>query len=114
MTQSSFRGAALIFAVAGLLALVLPALALAEPVTLQWSQTYSGPGVAEGIGVTIDSGALYVTGVTASALGSPGDLFLLKYDLAGNLAWARTWGGSAIDGGAGPAHIKPLSQQGLP
>jgi len=52
-----------------------------DPVTLLWSRTYNGSGVAEGTAITIEGDELYATGITALALGSPGDLFLLKYDL---------------------------------
>jgi len=42
-------------------------------------------------------GAVYAVGKTNSLSALYNDLLLLKYDLEGNLIWARTWGGSEFD-----------------
>ncbi len=86
----------------GAAAVVLAAgasLALAQPVTLDWSQTYSGIGEAEGKGVAVNDGGVYVTGKTLPSGGTYNDMFLLKYTLSGDSAWDRTWGGAIWDGG---------------
>jgi hypothetical protein len=70
------------------------------PVTLVWSRTYTGQGSAVGYGVTVTPEGVYVTGDTRPSGGQP-DVFLLKYDLAGNLVWSRTWGGGADEYGRG-------------
>ncbi len=74
----------------------------ADSLTLLWSQTYSGQGRADAAGVAVDDAAVYATGSTSPAPGSPGDLILLKYDLAGNPVWSRIWpdlGSLGYDGG---------------
>jgi len=63
----------------------------ADTPTVLWSQTYAGSGLADGRGLAVDDNAVYVTGRTWAS-GNPDDLFLNKYDLAGNPVWSQTWG----------------------
>jgi hypothetical protein len=44
-------------------------------------------------------GAIYVVGFTKSAGAGSEDVLLLKFDVNGNLVWARTWGGLNADEG---------------
>jgi hypothetical protein len=64
---------------------------LADSLNLLWSQSYGGLGLADGKGLAVGDGAVYATGRTWTS-GSPDDLFLNKYDLAGDPAWSQTWG----------------------
>ncbi|MBU0617728.1 MAG: dockerin type I repeat-containing protein [Planctomycetes bacterium] len=84
-------------AAAALLALGA-SLALADPPTLEWSQTYSGLGWAQGYGIAVDGDSVYVAGGTAIP-DQRADMFLATLDLDGNHVWDRTWGGSRIDWG---------------
>jgi len=73
----------------------------------KWAKILGGPGSDVGIGICFDSGGfVYVTGNFCDRVDfdpSPGedwhtstgynDIFLSKFDLDGNLIWARTWGG---------------------
>lgn len=68
----------------------------AQPVTEVWSDTYTGVGPSDAHGVAVYNGAVYVAGETTTGSGD-NDMFLLKYDLAGNPIWERTWGGSNYD-----------------
>ena len=67
-----------------------------------WLHRYeSAPaGGEEGVALTVGADALYVAGRTeVSGPAFPGpDILLLKYDLDGNLIWARTYDGPAADG----------------
>src|ERR1043166_4806293 len=99
--------------IAALLLLGCPLAALAQGLNTLWAK--SGGGVlddgAYGIGVDA-SGSAYVVGVyranaafgaftlTNKGGGLP-DVFLLKYDGAGNVVWARNGGGSGQDNGFG-------------
>ncbi|MEW6363264.1 MAG: hypothetical protein AB1714_01350 [Acidobacteriota bacterium] len=67
---------------------------------LVWARTWGGPGGEAATGAAQDpEGNLYVTGYTTSFGAGDYDLFLLRYDPAGNVQWARTWGGRANDTG---------------
>jgi uncharacterized delta-60 repeat protein len=71
--------------------------------TLAWQRTYgtmpspinSGQESGAGVAAAAD-GSAYVTGQFTD-----GNIFLLKFDPAGNLLWQRTWGGN----GVGPAGV---------
>jgi hypothetical protein len=57
---------------------------------------------------TDPQGGIYVSGYTSGNLGTPNqgggrDVFVVKFDAAGNQAWARTFGTSGIDFGNGLA-----------
>lgn len=73
--------------------------------TLVWARTWGVATSSESAtGVAQDgSGNVYVSGYTDDAGGNIGsggyDLFILKYDSAGTLQWARTWGGTSQDWG---------------
>jgi len=83
----------------------------------RWARTWGGSSNEGGYGVAIDgSGNAYITGsfwYTADFDPGPGvdehtsngnrDIFLSKFDSAGEFQWARTWGGSDNDGGSGVA-----------
>ncbi len=58
-----------------------------------WGQGY---GYQEVDGLVVDGNAIYVSGWTTGQTTST-DLAILKLDLAGNLIWAQTWGGSTWD-----------------
>lgn len=65
----------------------------------EWRATFSAPRLADdrGFAVQATDDAVYVAGVTGSYDVGAGDLFLLRYDLAGNLVWHREWGGFELD-----------------
>ena len=75
-----------------------------------WAKSAGGKGFDGGYGIAADSiGNCYVTGsfedtisfgnVTLTAAGGA-DIFVAKYDAAGNLLWAKSAGGAMIDGGS--------------
>ena len=81
---------------------------------LEWARTWGGSGNDIGHGVSADgSGNVYITGYFNYTVDfDPGggdphtsngyrDVFLSKFDLSGNLKWARTWGGSLLSEGLG-------------
>lgn len=87
----------------------------AQAAELSSVDTWGGPAseLVEGTAVAAD-GSVYVAGTTFS-FGSDADVFLLKYDEAGNLLWQRRWaqqgpflndnaGDVAVDG-AGAAYV---------
>ena len=80
-----------VWAIVGVALLLAARPALADMPVLEWSATYSGLGLAEGRGVAVDDGGAYLTGRTWPD-GGYWNIFLLKYDLAGNSVWDRTWG----------------------
>ncbi|HXF49845.1 MAG TPA: SBBP repeat-containing protein [Verrucomicrobiae bacterium] len=71
---------------------------------LHWDRAWDAGG-NEGISnVATDQYAnIYVTGFMSPPTGCPGsngsDVFILKFDSAGNLLWQRSWGGSSDEGG---------------
>ncbi|MCH7472939.1 PKD domain-containing protein, partial [bacterium] len=62
-----------------------------------WSRTWGGVEHEFVDAVAVSAGAIYVLAQTESYGDGNGDILLLKYDLDGNLLWARTWGGPGID-----------------
>lgn len=58
-----------------------------------WQGSTSWTPVDDAFGMTTDSTSLYLVGITNIA-GNGSQIFLLKYDLSGNLIWERTWGGN--------------------
>jgi hypothetical protein len=72
-----------------------------------WAQTWGGPGLDRGYGVTVGpSGDLYVVGQFDStcqfgdfSVTSNGDLdaFLCSFSQTGDIQWVRTWGGAHSD-----------------
>lgn len=66
--------------------------------TLSWVKTW-GLGGSDLAGSILVNGVgnVYVGGLTASFGAGLDDALLLKYDSAGNLLWARIWGGSRYD-----------------
>jgi hypothetical protein len=82
-----------------------------------WARTFGGSGADSGAGVAVDaSGNVYVTGsFTGTADFDPGvgtanlisagrhDAYVVKLDSAGSYVWARNFGGSGDDLGAGVA-----------
>jgi len=71
--------------------------------TLSFEKTWGGSSIDDGRGVAVDSSGIYVTGYTWSFGAGDCDVFLLKFDVSGNLLWQRTWGGSSEDVGRGVA-----------
>jgi hypothetical protein len=65
---------------------------------LDWATTWGGAGYDNAKAVTIYSGNIYVAGTTRSFGSGLSDIFLLKYDRKGELAWNKTWGGISYDG----------------
>jgi hypothetical protein len=70
-----------------------------------WRATWAAPRLADNRGFAVRStaDAVYVAGVTGSHGKGAGDLFLLRYDLAGALVWQRHWGGFELDQAQGIA-----------
>jgi hypothetical protein len=79
----------------------------------KWTRTVGGTGYMEAVGVSADSsGSLYVTGgfsgtvdfdpgagIDSKASAGSYDIYLTKYDSAGNYQWTRVVGGTSADGG---------------
>jgi Tfp pilus assembly protein PilZ len=79
---------------------------------VDWAKSANGPGGDDGYGISVDAGGnSYVTGMfwgTGIAFGSftltsagDYDIFVVKYDAAGNVVWAKSAGGSDWDQGTG-------------
>lgn len=68
--------------------------------TLQWSRTAGGTGHDSGLSMdrTLDD-CFIIAGYTGSFGAGDDDVLLLKYDDAGTLLWARTYGGADEDKG---------------
>jgi len=68
----------------------------------QWARTWGGPDYDYGMDVAVAAGGdAYVTGGTYSFGEGLTDLFVQRWDTAGNLVWTRTWGGESTDVGYG-------------
>ncbi len=80
---------------------------------LAWIQSFGGPGLDNGAGVTVDTaGNIFVTGVfnqtatfgaNAVTSAGAGDVFLVRLDAAGVIQWVRQAGGAGNDTGWGLA-----------
>ena len=67
---------------------------------LSWNKTWGGSGEDHGNSVQQTSdGGYIVTGETLSYGAGNRDMFLAKYDSAGNLIWNKTWGGTSAETG---------------
>jgi hypothetical protein len=76
----------------------------------QWTRMLGGISTDAGLNVAVDaSGNVYVSGCTASdpfdgqTNGGNYDMFLVRYDSAGNKQWTRLLGGTSTDFGEGVA-----------
>ena len=96
----------------------------------QWAKTWGGEGYDDGPGVAVDqAGNVYVAGMYASqtinfdpaggagGLGHPAhdsgilvDVFLSKFDSAGNFIWVKTWGGQGVEDAMGTVIIDAANQ----
>jgi hypothetical protein len=71
---------------------------------LTWTHTWGGPDGDDANAVAVDiAGNTYVTAEIYSFGAGNSDIATLKYNPAGDLVWARTWGGLEDDYGAGIA-----------
>lgn len=68
---------------------------------LIWYKIWGGKEREEGNRIVVDGNEIYISGVTASYGQGGDDVVFLKYDINGNLAWRRTWGGDDTDWGVG-------------
>jgi hypothetical protein len=59
-----------------------------------WKKTWGSGGSNKGYGVWGDGVNIYVTGTTNNIGAGDNDAILLKWDAAGNVIWAKTWGNS--------------------
>jgi len=65
---------------------------------LSWSKTWGGVNEDKGTAIIqSSSGGYVITGTTASFGSGANDVFIIKYDVSGNLLWNRTWGGSSSE-----------------
>ncbi len=66
---------------------------------IQWLHVYGGPGSAEAMYIreTADQGFLATGASNSFAGGGNHDVFAVKTDSAGNLDWARLYGGANVD-----------------
>lgn len=76
---------------------------LGAQMTFVWYRTWGGPTDDAGLGMTMDTGGIYLTGYADSFGAGLHDVLVLKYSLSGTLLWERTWGGSQSDEGWGIA-----------
>ena len=75
-------------------------MAESEPNTnhLEWATKWGGTGYDNAKSVALSDGSIYVAGTTRSYGKGLSDIFLLKYNNKGELAWNSTWGGLSYDG----------------
>jgi hypothetical protein len=64
-----------------------------------WYKTWGGTSDDIGQGIWGDGTYIYTTGVSKSFGAGQDDLIIIKWDLAGNQIWNKTWGGIGNDGG---------------
>ncbi len=85
---------------AALILAILAHPALGQAPDLEWEKSFGGAGDERGLALleTKDSG-LVVAGTTSSKGAGDGDLWLIKTDSDGEMAWERTLGGLADDEG---------------
>ena len=57
-----------------------------------WFSTWGGAGPESPRRMVVDGGAVYAVGRTASTAPGGSSVFLLKYDLGGEMVWNVTWG----------------------
>ncbi len=62
----------------------------------KWHKTWGGAGLDDALGMIGDLPSLYVVGMTNS-FGQAMQIFLNKYDTAGDLLWSKIWGGQGGD-----------------
>lgn len=70
---------------------------------LLWNKTWGGAAsmeISNNI-ITTSDGGYAITGWTGSYGAGVADVFLVKYDSAGNVSWDRTWGGANNERGVG-------------
>jgi hypothetical protein len=84
--------------VAALVALTLPTLTQASPITFQ--RTYGGPAdeICSQVVQTADGGFIMV-GMTVSFGGGNDNCYVVKTDQRGDSLWTRVWGGPYLNGG---------------
>ena len=63
----------------------------------QWFVTWGGKLDERAWGMVVNGSHIYITGDTTSFGAGDYDIFLLKFDLEGNLQWNTTWGSSDRD-----------------
>ncbi|MCX6844195.1 MAG: PQQ-binding-like beta-propeller repeat protein [candidate division WOR-3 bacterium] len=61
-----------------------------------WHRTWHRRAYNDAYGMTGDTSGLYVVGITMD-LGQEPDIFVLRYNLSGNLVWDTLWGGPGSD-----------------
>lgn len=66
---------------------------------LEWTRTWGGAGLDEGVSIGTSDGDLYVLGNTTID-DDAGDVLLLRYEQDGTLVWARSLGGEGFDEGS--------------
>lgn len=65
-----------------------------------WTRTYGGPDCQEGRSVSVtDDGGCFITGWTGTRGPYIADVYLLRIDESGSVAWTSTLGGSYLDYG---------------
>jgi hypothetical protein len=101
------------FAVAVSIALVWSAVIPAAATgSVEWTRQFGTPGFDVARAMSANATGVYTFGTVSGALpgqsfaGGPGDVFLRKYDLAGNEIWTRQFGTSGDEfSGSGPVAL---------
>ena len=78
---------------------------------LQWTATAGDFAGSPEIGYSIvqaNDSSYVVAGYTQSYGAGGGDIYLLKFDLSGNLLWQKTFGGSGFEGSFTINTLEPL------
>ncbi len=63
----------------------------------QWNKTWGGGLSDLGLGVIVNSSAIYTSGLTQSYSTGSDDFYIIKWDEQGNILWNRTWGGTGSE-----------------